>query len=155
MPNKSYGILFKDIGDDCGQFYFPVKLSGLEYGGMPQFFGGTIDAGETNLTALIRETKEESNNQIVVLKLGKRIHSATNFGSTYNFYVVEEFTGSNFLGDLKGNTEMSSINKITVTTNGDSSIDDLMRLMRITPSYDFAGSETYTAFEKAIKWSEG
>lgn len=155
MPNKSYGILFSDIGDDCGQFYFPMKLSGLEYGDMPQFFGGTINAGETNLTALIREAKEESNNQITILKLGQKIHSATVLGSTYNFYVVENFTGSNFLGDMKGNSEMASIKKFTVTTNGDSSIDDLMKALRITPTSEFSASETYTAFEKAIKWSEG
>lgn len=154
MPNKSYGILFSDIGDDCGKFYFPIKLSSLVYGDMPQFFGGTINAGETNLTALIREAKEESNDKVVVLSLGTKIHSATVLGSTYNFYVVTSFTGTHFVGDLKGNNEMASIQEFTVTTGGDGSMEDLMEKLRVTPSEDFSSSETYTAFEKAIDWSQ-
>lgn len=59
---KAYVVLY-----DNNNFYYPVKASTSPYnggatycGGSPQFFGGKVDYGETNLGALRRETAEES-----------------------------------------------------------------------------------------------
>jgi hypothetical protein len=45
MTDKAYAILLHSEDQDNGYLYFPIKRNNLVYGGMPQFFGGTKNAG--------------------------------------------------------------------------------------------------------------
>ncbi|MEK1913522.1 MAG: NUDIX hydrolase, partial [Pseudomonas chlororaphis] len=60
MTDKAYAILLHSEDEDNGYLYFPIKRNNLVYGGMPQFFGGTKNAGESDHDTIAREMKEES-----------------------------------------------------------------------------------------------
>ncbi|MBL6449587.1 NUDIX hydrolase [Fulvivirga sp. 29W222] len=154
MPNKAYAILFASTSEDDGYLYFPIKREGREYGGMPQFFGGTKDPGESDRDTIAREMREESDEKIS-LQPGAltQVYRTNVAGSTYSFYVAENFSGNNFLGPLK-NPEMASIDKFFVQFDAGDDIKDLLRKLKITPTQQFEESTTYEAFDAAIKWAE-
>lgn len=154
MPNKAYAILFAASSEDDGYLYFPIKREGLQYGGMPQFFGGTKDPGESDRDTIAREMQEESDGKITLQAGGLTLVYKTNVGgSTYSFYVAENFSGANFLGPLK-NPEMARIDKFFVQYNAGDDIQDLLKKLKIQPTEEFIESATYKAFDEAIKWSE-
>jgi hypothetical protein len=154
MPNKAYAILLDIIDEDDGYLYFPIKRDGQVYGGMPQFFGGTKNIGESDRDTILREMQEESDQQLTLKPGGlTRIHSQNIGGSKYNFYIATEFSGQNFLGPLK-NPEMQSITRFLVQIGAENTVEDLLERLNIIPTEEFTESETYTAFDKAIQWSE-
>lgn len=156
MPNKAYAILLHSEDEDNGYLYFPIKRADRIYGGMPQFFGGTKEGDETDWDTIAREMQEESDGKITLEKGGlNRIHTATNIkGDRYNFYVAERYKGNHFLGPLN-NQEMASINAFFIQIGGEDDVEDLLQALKIVPTEEFVKSETYTAFNKAIEWSEG
>lgn len=155
MPNKAYGILYYEEDEDTGYLYFPIKLStAVAYPGMPQFFGGSKHANETDLATVSRETLEESNNQVTVNALKKKIYAPAVGADQYSFYIVTDYSGQHFLGPLPGNPEMASIAKFLVQAGGEDTVDDLFQRLGITMTAEFAQSETYTAFEKALAWAQ-
>lgn len=156
MPNKAYAILYYEESEDIGHFYFPIKhANAADYADMPQFFGGTKNANESDLQTIAREAAEESNNQVTITALGQRIHSHTTpGGSQYNFYLVTQFTGNHFVGPLPGNNEMQSIERYQVHAGEEDGIGDFFEHLGITMSQDFAESETYSAFEAALTWGQ-
>ncbi|WP_265273969.1 alpha-helical pore-forming toxin family protein [Nostoc sp. KVJ3] len=121
---------------------------------MPQFFGGTKNIGESDRDTILREMQEESD-QTLTLKPGglTRIYTQNVGSDQYNFYVATNFSGQNFLGTLK-NPEMKSITRFLVQIGADNTIKDLLQRLNTIPTPKFTNSETYTAFDKAIKWSE-
>ena len=154
MPNKAYAILLYSQDEDNGYLYFPIKRAGRAYGGMPQFFGGTKQQNESDRQTIDREMREESDDKLHLQSGGLTlIHKANVNGSTYSFYVAENYAGANFLGPLK-NEEMASIESFFVQIGAGNDIDDLLRKLKITPGDDFKQSETYVAFQKGIEWSE-
>jgi len=154
MPNKAYAILLNLIDEDSGYIYFPIKRENQPFGGMPQFFGGTKEGSESDRDTINRELKEESDGKLS-LKPGKLnlVYKGNIGNNIYNFYVTENYSGSNFLGPLK-NPEMSSIENFFVQIDEEDNVDDLLRRLKIIPTEEFVRSETYMAFDKAIKWSE-
>lgn len=158
MPDKAYAILYSRIeGLDAGNLYFPIKRNDSpNYAGMPQFFGGTKNDGESDRQTIAREMLEESNDQITLGTGGlTQIHHAIVLGSSYNFYVAENFNGVHFVGPLTNNPEMKSIEKFYALQGEIDTIEDLLQRLGIMISVAFAQSETYTAFTKAIEWAEG
>lgn len=155
MAEKAYAILYAGVEDEeSGYLYFPIARDGRTYGGMPQFFGGTQNAGESDRDTIAREMAEESDQQLALQPGGLTLVYSTQVGGDdYSFYVAENWTGKHFLGPLK-NAEMASIQKFLVQSGEEDTIEDLMRLQGIVPSEAFAKSETYTAFDKAIQWAE-
>lgn len=149
MPDKAYAILLGTT-----QLFFPIKRDGLRYGGMPQFFGGTKNAGESDRDTIAREMAEESDQKLSLRPGGlTRVYSTTVNGDQYNFYVATNYTGQHFLGPLQ-NAEMQSIAAFTIDIGGGDDILNLLAALRIVPTEDFSRSETYTAFDQAIAWSE-
>lgn len=154
MADKAYAILYASIDEDNGYLYFPIARDGRTYGGMPQFFGGTKNAGESDRDTIAREMAEESDDQITLQAGGlTRVFATPVGGDNYAFYVAENWTGQHFLGPLRNN-EMASIQKFLVRRGEEDTIEDLMTLQKIVPSLAFAQSATYTAFDKAIQWAE-
>jgi 8-oxo-dGTP pyrophosphatase MutT (NUDIX family) len=153
MPDKAYAILYAEENEDIGQLYFPIKRSS-PYAGMPQFFGGTKHAGESDLQTIAREAAEESNRQIAINAVGHRIHSATVGDSQYHFYIVTNYTGQHFLGALPGNDEMASITRFQVHAGETDDIHDFFRRLEISMSEEFGESETCIAFEKTLEWAQ-
>lgn len=155
MPNKAYAIILDIEDEDNGYLYFPIKRNNLVYGGMPQFFGGTKNNGESDQATIAREMKEESDGKITLEKGGLVLVYSAQFelNISYNFYVAQNFSGKNFLGNLTNN-EMAKIEKFFVQIGQTDEVDDLLKMLNIVPSEEFHRSETYTAFDKAIRWSE-
>lgn len=155
MADKAYAILFQSEDTENGYIYLPFKRDGLDYAGMPQFFGGTQNQGESDRDTIARELAEESDNKITLSSGGLfQIQNSKVGQDTYTFYVATNYTGSQFLGPLK-NPEMSKIEKYLVQKGGESDVEDLLSFFNIVPSLPFTESETYTAFTAAIKWCEG
>jgi 8-oxo-dGTP diphosphatase len=157
MPNRAYAILYRGDAQhpDIGYLYFPIKLATAPaFPGKPQFFGGGRTGAETDLQTIVREARQESNNQVTVNSLGRRLHTATVNGDQYNFYVVEDFSGQHFLGALPGNNEMASIERYQVQAGGENDIHDLLAALHIGTDVAFAESETYTAFERALEFGQ-
>ena len=151
MPNKAY-VIFYD--PDAQEFYFPIKRSGY-CAGMPQFFGGTKNAGESDRDTLTREVLEESDEKLTLKSGGlHQIHHARINEYNYNFYVSTNFSGTHFLGAFK-NTEMSSIVKyfVDVDSNVTDDIHDFMQRLKISITEEFAESETCEAFTRALAWA--
>lgn len=154
MPDKAYAILLDIIDEDDGYLYFPIKRDGQVFGEMPQFFGGTKNNGENDRDTILREMQEESDQKLTLKPGGLiRIHSQNVRGDQYNFYIATNFSGQNFLGSLK-NPEMQSITRFLVQIEGGNTVEDLLERLNIIPTEEFTRSETYTAFDKAIQWSE-
>lgn len=155
MPDKAYAILYTEENEDIGHFYFPIKLANAAaYAGMPQFFGGTKNAGESDLQTIAREAAEESNNQVTITALGDRIHSHTVDGSRYSFYIVTRFTGQHFVGSLPGNNEMAAIQRYQVHAGETDDTTDFFHRLNIAMSEEFARSETHEAFAAALEWGQ-
>lgn len=156
MPHKAYAIVLSCEDEDNGHLYFPIKRAGRDYGGMPQFFGGTKNAGEADRTTIDREMNEESDGKIRLSGNGGliKIHSAAAGADRYNFYIVTKYSGRHFLGPLQ-NAEMASIRKFFVQIDQEDGIEQMLRALGIVPTEDFSQSQTYVAFDKAIRWSEG
>lgn len=154
MPNKAYAILLSVEDEDNGSIYFPIKREGRNYGGMPQFFGGTKEGNESDRETIDRELQEESDNKLS-LKFGDLtlVHDANINGDSYKFYVAQHYEGMHFLGPLK-NDEMSRIESFFVQISAEDDIENLLTKLKIVPSEVFTQSETYEAFDKAIKWCE-
>ena len=153
MPNKAYAILLSMEDEFNGNIYFPIKRDGY-CAGMPQFFGGTKNAGESDRDTIAREMLEESDNQITLEAGGlSLIYKGIVDGYIYNFYVATNYSGQHFLGALT-NLEMASIQKFLIQVGGGENTEDLLRSLDIEESEEFATSETYTAFDCAIEWSE-
>lgn len=154
MPDKAYTILYAGVDEDSGYLVFPIKRTGRAYAGMPQFFGGTKNAGESNRETIARELSEESDGKLTLKSGGlKQVYSTTVGPDRYSFYVAENFSGSHYIGSLK-NAEMQSITRFLVQTGNDSDMEDLMNSLKIVPSEAFSDSQTYAAFESAITWAE-
>ncbi|AZD01775.1 NUDIX hydrolase [Pseudomonas chlororaphis] len=154
MTDKAYAILLYSEDEDNGYLYFPIKRANLVYGGMPQFFGGTKNAGETDHDTIAREMKEESDGKITLGAGGlTSIYKSRVGNNNYSFYVAENYQGKNFLGSLT-NSEMSSIQQFFVQIGQEDDVEDLLKSLKIVPTAEFIESETYEAFNKAIAWSE-
>lgn len=158
MAHKAYAILFRETSDDFGELYFPIKRDDKKYGGMPQFFGGTAMRGEDDWKVIAREINEESDGKITLKQDGLHLmHSTEAEGNTLNFYVAVNFSGTHFLGPLN-NEEMQKIAKFPVQfeyrDEDKDTTEDLLNSLNIVPSEEFCLSETYAAFDEAIKWSE-
>jgi 8-oxo-dGTP diphosphatase len=159
MPNKAFAILYRRIqGLDAGYLYFPLKRNNSpNYAGMPQFFGGTKNANESDRDTIAREMLEESNDQLTLGSGGLTlIHHAIipANGSLFTFYVAENWSGANFLGPLQNNPEMKSIQKFYALEGGEDTTADLLRSLGIVPSLAFGASETYHAFEHVLVWAQ-
>lgn len=157
MPNKAFAILLRYDDEDTGYLYFPIKRDHAhDYAGMPQFFGGTKNLGETDRETIAREMAEESNDKVTLARgpLRRVYQYVTAGGSTYNFYVTENFEGRDFLGPLEGNPEMKAIERFLVQRGQDDTLEDLLRSLHIVPSEAFEESATAEAFARAIRDSE-
>lgn len=157
MPDKAYVILAKIIDEKTGYLYFPVKKDSLEFGGMPQFFGGAKKAGESDPKAIARQVKEGSSNQLRIspgAKLSLIYQHQLKEGYA-NFYITQDFEGKDFFGPLpKANTQMKCIEKFLFECKKDHDIQDLEKRLEIRLSYEFLDSPTSGAFGSAIAWSE-
>lgn len=156
MARKSYAVLLAYESEETGHLYFPIKRDDApRYAGMPQFFGGTNNPGESDRDAIKREMLEESNGKLTLEPGGLQlVYRADAGGNELAFYVAENFKGHNFLGPLPDNPEMKSIDKFMVTVDAGDTIEDLLQRVHIVPSEEFTESETYEAFNKAIEYAE-
>jgi len=154
MVDKAYAILLHSEDEDNGYLYFPIKRNNLVYGGMPQFFGGTKNAGESDHDTIAREMYEESDGKVTLGPGGlSSVYKSRVGNNNYAFYVAENYEGTNFLGSLT-NSEMSSIQQFFVQVGQQDDVEDLLKSLKIVPTEEFAASETYMAFNRAIAWSE-
>ncbi len=151
MPNKAYAVIFNP---DSRYLYFPIKRDGLVYGGMPQFFGGTKNANESDRSCISREMYEESDDTLSLASGGlSRVHSADVGASVYNFYVTTSWEGELFVGELE-NGEMQAIERFYTDEHGEDTVEDLCQRLGIVPTEEFMTSETYTAFDAALAWCD-
>jgi len=151
MPNKAYAVIFDP---ESRYLYFPIKRDGLVYGGMPQFFGGTKNANESDRECITREMYEESDEKLQLAPGGlTRVHSANVGGSAYNFYVTTTWQGTLATGALK-NSEMQSIERFYADEGGEDTVEELCQRLDIEPTEEFMTSETWTAFDAALAWCD-
>ncbi len=150
MPNKAYAVIFNP---ESRYLYFPIKRDGF-CGGMPQFFGGTKNANESDRDCISREMYEESDEELQLAAGGlDGVYSANVGGSVYNFYVSTRWQGTLATGELE-NAEMQSIDRFYTDEGGEDTIEDLCQRLGIAITEEFAGSATFTAFDRALAWCD-
>ncbi|MFW0757733.1 hypothetical protein ACN1C3_23890 [Pseudomonas sp. H11T01] len=156
MPNKAYAVLYQaneEEGD--GWMYFPIKRQDQTFGGMPQFFGGTKNLGESDRVTITREMSEESDGLLSLAAGGLYlVHSdAQEDGSVYNFYVATQFTGKLVVGPFN-NPEMQALSRFLAQQGESDTVVQLLEHLRIVPTEEFDLSFTYKAFTQALAWAQ-
>jgi len=131
--------------------YVPIKRAGYPFAGMPQFFGGGVEEGETRKQALAREVTEESRGEYVYDRGNPlvRVHHGQVGGHDLLFFWTYNFMGHH-TGDLDSG-EMQSIRRVFLPEQDPAySMQEFLESLGIGPSIAFLESETYIAFTKLI-----
>lgn len=150
MADKVYVVFFDE---DSRDLIFPIKRTGRAYAGMPQFFGGTKEVGESDRNCLAREVQEESDAKLTLESGGlKRVYAGQVGRNNYRFYVSTSFSGHDYVGPLN-NAEMARITTYYVEDQPSQAPDtnDLLERLGIVPTIDFAESQTWVGFDEALK----
>ncbi len=154
-------MLYEKLNNSNFRLIIPIKSKniGSPYGGMPQFFGGGALPGENFFQTINRELCEESYSYIHLNGSAQLnlVHNNTlkidQLKIDFSFYISSDFKHNfkslPFVATKNG--EMATIAEFILSKNMEINSENMCKKLDIIPSVHFQRSETFKAFDIALK----